>query len=206
MIVTKKNSTIPELKSLHSKDLNKEEVIAGGVPVHVPDSFEAEFVMVYGTLKVKQGNWEWCLKDRSTYLDTQAMVGWYYNGGLSANYSGSEEDTLVVDIFQVHEGNSKKVNYALDRLEGCTQVSRGGYQPYAVPVTLPEGTILADGTILEEDTVVVAKAYPQPLDTRNIENNDYIKNSVAKFSEDYKKHVEETHPKNWQNFINFYNL
>lgn len=143
------------------------------------------------------------------YLTTLKIPGWYYGGGLSANYSGKEDDFLVVDIFQVDPTRLKELNAPVDRLEGCSTPNDWGYQPAAVPIVLEPGTTIwndqKEEIVLDNDMVVIAKAYPVP-GARKADDHDYIENSVAGNQEGYKRHVEETHPQNGSNFINFYNL
>lgn len=191
------------MKRVRRENLNLDEVKTEGLPVHVPDNFTAEFMMVYGTLRVGQGNWRNYLNgDRSKYMDTQAMPGWHYGGGLSADYTGNPDTNLVVDIFQVDPERLEELNPPVDRLEGCTRESEYGYQPAAVPVTLKAGTIMFDGTMLEEDTVVVAKAYP--VFGSKVVGNDYLgvyeKLNMAEMAD----HIGYNHPENGNNFIQFY--
>ena len=195
--------TITNMKTVRKENLNFEELISEGLPVHVPDNFTAEFMMVYGTLRVGQGNWKnYLSKGRTKYMDTQAMQGWHYGGGLSADYTGNPDTHLVVDIFQVDPNRLEELNPPVDRLEGCTRESEWGYQPAAVPVTLKAGTVMFDGTMIQEDTVVIAKAYPiigcKPV------GSDYLGTYEELNMEAMADHIGYNHPENGNNFIQYY--
>lgn len=72
---------------------------------------------VYGTLRLNQGNYDWCLKNKKgvEHLETKTIQGYdmYSVGGFPGIKPGN--GSIVVDVFEV---NNKEVERSLDGLEG----------------------------------------------------------------------------------------
>lgn len=71
---------------------------------------------VYGTLRLNQGNYNWCLRNKSEHLKTEKLNGFkmYSVGGFPAVIE-DENSSIEVDIFEV---NDKNVEEDMDMLEG----------------------------------------------------------------------------------------
>jgi gamma-glutamylcyclotransferase (GGCT)/AIG2-like uncharacterized protein YtfP len=73
---------------------------------------------VYGTLRLNQGNYNWCLKDKKnvTHLETKRIKGYkMFNVGSFPGIKEDPNESIVVDIFEV---NNEDVKVKLDQLEG----------------------------------------------------------------------------------------
>jgi gamma-glutamylcyclotransferase (GGCT)/AIG2-like uncharacterized protein YtfP len=203
MDLTKKGTPLKAIKRKDLKPLKHDDE-----PVIVKDNFVAEFLAVYGTLRVGQGNWKRYLRGNTLYIDTQEWPGWYWAGGLAAGYSGNPEHSLVVDIFQVDPARLEKINRPVDALEGCSYENDWGYQPCAAPAVLTPGTQIWNDNkeliLLDNDMVVLTKSYPVPGSTPH--GSDRLAPMVKDLPEQYKSHVGSNHPANGHLFTSFYNL
>lgn len=148
-------------------------------PVRVKPTFKTPFVMVYGTLRAGMGNYLGILHEKSEHLQTLKLSGFRYNGGLSAEYTGNEEDSLVVDVFRIHGDKLDSVNANLDALEGVSETHQW-YLPLAVPVTV-------------EGETVMAKFYESPS-KKTSESNDYAGRYYKQNPETYGKFLQEYAP------------
>jgi len=86
---------------------------------------KTQYVLVYGTLRYGRGNWDRILKGNAEHVLTDGFQGFRHTGGLAAQYTGKEEDFLVMDVFKIHEEVFNFTHTKLDNLEG---VAYGGYE------------------------------------------------------------------------------
>ena len=121
----------------------------GGDVTKIDQTFRADYVFSYGTLRLGGGNWEWSLMEWGKYLGTFRLPGFQYRGGLSTVYTGNPESFAVVDLFQIKEEFTDEANRDLDDLESIPAQWDGYYRVMAVPFKHP---------VTGEDIVV--KMYP----------------------------------------------
>lgn len=129
--------------------------------IHLPtgETFVSPFLLVYGTLRLGQGNYRRYLLEAS-HLGTFELPGWILSG-ITSGHTGNPDHRIVVDAFNLGktpDGLIKspleiyELNWHLDSLEG---VLRGGYTtsliqsdntPTETPATfkLYNGNIAAD--------------------------------------------------------------
>lgn len=82
---------------------------------------ENVLIAVYGSLRKGMGNWEWLLKDSSTFISEGVVSNYamYSCGGFPACVpSDSAEDTVVVEVYSV---DKEVLTGPLDSLEGYPQ-------------------------------------------------------------------------------------
>lgn len=125
------------------------------------------FLLVFGTLRLGQGNWKRCLQN-TKHIGTYKLPKWAASSIFSA-YTGNEEDYVVVDLFdlrytidnvRISELALYELNAKLDMLEGCLR--HGNYTCTLMQVTVSDTTSLAkfynanahlDGNKLQKDFV-----------------------------------------------------
>lgn len=149
-------------------------------------TFKTNIAVVYGTLRAAMGNYDWCLYKRSTHIDTQELVGFRYNGGLSAEYTGNPEDSLIVDIFRIDEDKLADVDSDLDGLEGVSETYQC-YKPTVVPVTV-------DGEQL------FGKFYAAPSRS-GAATNDYAVQFYKRRPEAYASFLKDNAPKAYEFYV-----
>ena len=189
-----------EVEVLNGDEMTPEkeqEIIERGLPVIITDRWYSKFMLVYGTLRMGQGNYKWHLHGKSEYINTQRMIGFKKCSGLTSTWTGNAYDSTVMDLFEVHDKHFTSVNASIDSLEGCTSGSHINYYSIAaVPVMLPDGR------------KVLAKAYPIPdaLTSPAAPSNDYIAHQVQNSPDNFEDFVSTTYPDTARNFINFYSI
>lgn len=105
-------------------------------------SFVTPYILVYGTLRVGQSNYDnFKLDVHSQHLGTFCLRGWQLSG-ICATPTGDPQDYLVVDALKIVPGKSAhqtmgvyEIMYQLDTLEG---VHANAYTQTIVPILYKE--------------------------------------------------------------------
>jgi gamma-glutamylcyclotransferase (GGCT)/AIG2-like uncharacterized protein YtfP len=120
--------------------------------IEIGKNFETDYFLVYGTLRLYGGNWNWSLKDRSELVATSFLPGFLRTGGISVHWTGNKEDKTVFDLFKALPEHREWLNDRIDSLEGSSgnNPKNWWYIPTAVTIELEDGS------------QVVAKYYHMP--------------------------------------------
>lgn len=110
--------------------------------------FVTPFVLVYGTLRKNQGNYNKILVDRVKHLGT-FRIKKFALSGITANYTGNPKDSIVVDLFKLKNNTdievikSYEVNAALDKLESSGLFKGSAYSTLILPIEFEDKIIRA---------------------------------------------------------------
>lgn len=113
-------------------------------------NFVTPYVLVYGTLRIDQGNYGKYLAKYARHMGTFRLKGFQLTG-IRASYTGDENQSIVVDLFEIQPerlSNAAKtastsyrymyeVNYMLDSLEGIASAHGSSYQAVILPISNP---------------------------------------------------------------------
>lgn len=179
------------------KDLQLESVSS---PTVCGGNVHTEYMLVYGTLRLGQGNWRYHLSENAEYVSTARLQGFQYLGGLACGYTGNPEHHAVFDLFKVvkeHTATNRSVD-SLERVLGDNyekpEEMYGGYKTCLVPLTLVSG---------DKEENIVAKFYHVNVSRFSDVGEDYLKEGV---SADRKMAAALAVAKanNLADFLNFY--
>lgn len=178
------------------KDLQLESVTN---PTVCGGNVHTEYMLVYGTLRLGQGNWRYHLSENAEHVGTARLQGFHYMGGLACGYTGNPEHHAVFDLFKIVK-NHAATNRSVDALEGVLgddyetpERMYGGYKTCLLPLTLVSG---------DTEENIVAKFYHVNV-SRLGDSEDYLKEGI---NSDRKMAaaLAEAKANNLVDFLNFY--
>ncbi len=106
-------------------------------------SFVTPYLLVYGTLRKNQGNYKKYIEGKGDHMGTYRLKK-YSLGGILANYTAMEEDSIVVDLFKLKSKTQSEliqmyeVNCGIDILEWSGVFGGSNYITTILPIKLSE--------------------------------------------------------------------